>query len=80
MTPNEKRLQIEYCTKHAKPVWAGEVPCCGTQCPLYGDDEGRNDTEQCDFAKRAAEDGAPEMCWDCAVCIPVVHYGLKNGR
>ena len=77
LTPSERKMQLEYCIKIAKPVWAGNVPCCGTQCPVYFEE---NNIGQCDFADRAAEDGAPEMCWECAVCIPVIHYGLTNGK
>lgn len=66
----DKKYWIGKMKDAMEPVWVGGVPTCSVNC-TYCQGGDRN----CDPALLAEEEGAPEMCHECEVCLPAIHFG-----
>lgn len=72
--------KVPYDLQHAppQPCWDADhehIPYCDTKCRWYENSD--PDTfEGCTAFEHLS--GMPEMCWECAICLPALAIGRTN--
>ena len=70
-----------------KPSWDEHYPCipyCDRQCPYYDVDIDRHGYPESECAITRSADGElphlPELCEECAVCLPALALGMRGAQ